>query len=62
MFNTLIDRHKNPINFLLHSLGFVIGVYGLWQHNRSMILLALLILVSGHLFPYREKQNKKNKK
>lgn len=54
MFDKLIDRHKNPLNILLHLLGMVAGVWGLWTHNWTIISLAIALVIIGHLFPYKK--------
>ena len=54
MFDKLIDRHKNPVNILLHLLGTVAAVWGLWAHNWKVIVLAIVLLILGHLLPYQK--------
>lgn len=61
-FNDLIDRHKNPTNGLLHILGFAVAIYGIWQHDWNVIIFAVIILIVGHLFPYKKEQIEEPKK
>lgn len=54
MLDNLIDRHKNPVNLLFHLLGSIVGIWGLWTHNWKIIIVAITLLVAGHLFPYKK--------
>lgn len=54
MFDKLIDRHKNPINLLLHLIGSIIAVWGIWEHDWKLIGIAMVILILGHLFPCKK--------
>lgn len=54
MLDKLIDRHKNPINILLHLIGVIMGVWGLWTHNYKIIVITIIVLIIGHLFPYKK--------
>lgn len=63
MFEKLMDRHKNPWNMFFHLLTFVVGIYGIWHHNWTWIIVAIILAIIGHLFPYKKKSSKgKNKK
>lgn len=54
MFDKLIDRHKNPANIFFHFVGFVVFIWGLWTHNWTVIIVAAILLIIGHLFPYKK--------
>ncbi|MDI6888463.1 MAG: hypothetical protein QMC78_02045 [Methanocellales archaeon] len=56
MWNELVERHKNPINLGLQTVGFIALVYGLWMHNWTVIIVAVVTEVVGHAFPPPEKK------
>ena len=58
MFDKLIDRHKNPWNQLFHLIAFIVVIYGLWMHNWTYIIAAIVIVVIGHAFPYKKSKKK----
>ena len=62
MFDSFIDRHKNPTTGLLHILGVIIAAYGLWQNDWNIIIIAVIIMSVGHLFPYKKEQVEELKK
>ena len=49
MFNKCVDQHKKPICFWAHIVGLIIGIYGLWIHSWSLIVVAVVICILGHL-------------
>ena len=56
MFDKCCDQHKKPVCFWLHVIGLVVGIYGLWMHNWTWIIVALVVMVLGHLFVMKKKK------
>lgn len=48
-------EHANPVNLLAHIIAFVAGIYGLWFHNWTWIITALIIGFLGHLYCWLKK-------
>lgn len=42
--------HAHPMNFLLHIVGFIPLVYGLWTHLPIPILTGITVIVIAHLW------------
>jgi hypothetical protein len=55
MFNKYIDHHKEPVCFWLHVIGFLIGIWALWNHNWTWIIIAVVVMLLGHLFAAMKK-------
>ena len=45
----LCKIHKNPLNCFLHLIAGLILIYALWNHNLTLILIAILVAVLGHI-------------
>ncbi|MFC1825458.1 hypothetical protein ACFL9T_22320 [Thermodesulfobacteriota bacterium] len=43
-------EHANPVNFVLHVLGAIPLVYGLWTHKWGFILLGVFLQGIGHIY------------
>ena len=56
MFDKCIDKHKNPWTMLFHLFAFIAGIYGLWNHDWTWIIIAVVIAIIGHLFPSKKKR------
>jgi len=41
--------HETPLNAVLHVIAFFILLYGLWLHNWTYIIAAIVIAVIGHI-------------
>lgn len=54
MLDKLVDRHKNPLNQILHLAALVVGVYGLWNHDWVLIIVAVVVAIVGHMFPHKK--------
>ncbi|MDO8517337.1 MAG: hypothetical protein Q7S33_04405 [Nanoarchaeota archaeon] len=63
---SLIDAccwHKSPVNILLHYVAGIILIYGLWYHQWSFIISAIVIAIIGHIIQScLIKENKGDKK
>lgn len=46
--------HAHPLNFVLHLVGFVPMVYGLWLHDTVYILAGLTAVILGHLWGWEK--------
>lgn len=53
MLDELINQCREPVNFWLHIVSFVFGVWGLWMHNSVAILLAIILIAAGHIYANR---------
>lgn len=42
--------HLNPANIAIQSAGVVAGVLGIWSHSTVIMMLALSIILAGHVF------------
>jgi len=58
MFDKCVDRHKNPWNQLLHLIALIIGIYGLWNHDWLWIIIAIVVIILGHIFPCKKGKKK----
>lgn len=56
MIDKLLDLHRNPVTFLLHTIGGIVAVYGLWAHRWPAIIIAIALMAIGHLFPSKSKE------
>ena len=56
------EMHKSPVNCLLHLIAGILIAYSLWVHNVKLILLAVLIVIVGHLIQIANKKGKKKKR
>ncbi len=50
---SLMLNHLHPVNIATHISGFFIGVYGLWQHNYSLIIISIALMIIGHIYTWR---------
>lgn len=57
-------EHANPINLLLHLLGLIIIVYGLWINVLGYVIIGIIIILLGHIYIWaiNKKSKAKNKK
>jgi hypothetical protein len=57
-------EHANPTNLLLHLLGIVIIVYGLWTNVLGWVFIGVIPIILGHIYVTNEikKQQKKKAK
>ena len=49
----LVLIHAHPINMLLHILGAVVTVYGIWGHDTVWILSGISIITLGHAWGWK---------
>ena len=56
MFDKCIDRHKKPVCLWFHIIGLIVGVWGLWTQNWTWIIVAVVIIILGHLFTMGKKK------
>ena len=54
LLDVFLDMHRNPTTAILHIVGIAIAICGIWQHSWSLIILAIIVLVVGHLFPVKK--------
>jgi hypothetical protein len=52
MFDRAINQHKHPVTMVFHFIAFLMGGYGLWLHNWSLIIGAVIVACLGHLFSW----------
>ncbi len=45
--------HLEPLNMLMHTLGYLIVLYGLWFHSGPYILFGISFLFLGHLWGWK---------
>jgi len=43
-------EHAHPVNLIAHILATVSGIYGLWMHNWTWIIVAVVLGLIGHLY------------
>jgi len=57
-FQAMLIQVFDPFNFLLHIIGGVFFMFGLWRHSALLILFGLTFIPIGHLVPWirRRKQ------
>lgn len=48
-------EHTNSLNLVAHIIAFIVGAYGLWLHNWTWIIVALVIASLGHLYCWLKK-------
>lgn len=44
----ICEYHKSPVNVFLHLIAGILLIYALWQHNLTLIIVAILIALLGH--------------
>lgn len=49
-FEKRIFEHANPVTFVLHILGAIPLVYGLWNQNSGFIVLGIVLPWIGHIY------------
>lgn len=49
----LVLIHAHPINMLLHIVGAVIAVYGIWRHDTVLILTGVSVITLGHAWGWK---------
>jgi len=54
LLDVFLDMHRNPITAILHIAGIVVAIWGIWQHSWNLIILAIIVLVIGHLLPAKK--------
>lgn len=54
-FARIVLIHAHPMNMLLHIVGAVITVYGLWNHQTLVILSGITVLILGHAWGWKNK-------
>ena len=42
--------HANPVHFVLHIVGAIPLIWGLWIHNWGLIILGFILHGIGHLY------------
>jgi hypothetical protein len=56
---TFIERrnleHGNPVLFTLLLIAISVGVYGIWMHDWTLILIAATIAMLGHIYVWLAK-------
>jgi len=55
LLEKLALEHGHPLNFLLHCLGFISYSYGIYIKEWVWILVAVLLILVGHLWCKMEK-------
>ena len=58
----ICGMHKNPINCFLHLIAGILLVYALWMHNITLIVIALIIALIGHIIQIASKKKAKKRK
>ena len=48
-FEKICEWHKDPVNAFLHGVSFIIIIIALWNHSVGWIILAIIIMILGHL-------------
>lgn len=46
--NNLIFPYKDPMNLILHFIGFIIVIYGAWFNNVLWMLLGFIPMLIGY--------------
>ena len=54
----LCAQDANPVNFLLHVVGFIGAAYYLWNQNWQWALLFLVLPVVGHMYGWFNEKGK----
>ena len=57
MFDKCIDRHQKPVCLWFHIIGLIVGIYGLWMQNWTWIIVAVVLIILGHLFVMGKKKS-----
>jgi hypothetical protein len=55
-YNIILFSHKDPMNVVLHFIGFIVMIYGAWFNNMLWILFGFVPMLVGHWW---EKINRK---
>lgn len=43
-------EHANPVNAMAHVIAAILGIYGLWMHNWTLIIAFIVLSLLGHLY------------
>ena len=51
-FERRILEHANPVHFVLAVVGMIIGLYGLWLHDWTMVAIGMGLNLLGHMYTW----------
>ncbi len=56
-------EHANPLNLFLHLIAGIILIYGLWTNVIAYVIIAIIIMLLGHIYVWNmgRKGGKKKK-
>lgn len=46
--------HLHPVNVALQSFGFAVLLYSFWMHSTVLMLLAISLILLGHMFGWHK--------
>ena len=46
--------HLPPVNAALQAFGFAVLLYGFWMHSAVLMLLAISVILLGHMFGWHK--------
>ena len=53
---TKFEKHllgyARPVNGTLHIFAIIVGILSLWKHSPSGIIIALIVMLIGHLYEW----------
>jgi hypothetical protein len=54
MLGKILLLHLHPVNVALQAFGFAILLYSFWIHSTMLMLLAISVILLGHMFGWHK--------
>jgi hypothetical protein len=54
MLGRILLLHLHPINVALQTFGFAVLLYSFWMHSAVLMLLAISVILLGHMFGWHK--------
>ena len=53
-FGKILLLHLHPLNMLLQVTGFVLFMYGVWEHNALNMMVGTSLIFAGHFWGWHK--------
>lgn len=47
-------EHANPVHLVIRVLAGILFIAGLWIHNWPLIIIAIILALTGHVYCWRQ--------
>nr|MBA4405179.1 hypothetical protein [Nanoarchaeum sp.] len=58
-FSIIMFSYEDPMNFILHVIGFIIMIYGAWFHNILWLISGFIPMIVGNWWESVHKNGKR---